>query len=127
MQLLEWRVKLAVLWFAQAVNYTAYIWITVTEAGSLDTESGNAGMLLATFYFIPCALAWLSFVVRPGVSRWPHIVFGVLFAGIKLYATVTSFAGTASTAAALNELWAFVAAALIVWYAWRYPQPAETG
>ena len=126
MPALEWRVKLAVLWFAQAVNYTAYILIAFAETGSLGTVgTGETGMLLATFYFIPCALAWSSFVVQPAISRWPHMAFGTLFAVIKLGATLTSLSGAGSTAIALNELWAAVAAALIVWVAWKCPKPAS--
>ena len=121
MSALEWRVKLAVLWFAQAVNYAAYILITLAETGSLGNGGTEAGLLLAIFFFIPCALAWLSFVVRPTVSRWPHLVFGAMFAFIKLSAIVGA-AGPLSTGARLNELWAFVAAALLVWCAWRYPK-----
>ena len=122
MSALEWRVKLAVLWFAQAVNYAAYILITLAETGSLGTGGAATGSTLATFFFIPCALAWLSFVVRPGVSRWPHLVFGAMFAVIKLGAVLGFAAGPLSTGARLNELWALVAAALLVWCAWRYPK-----
>jgi hypothetical protein len=123
MRALEWRVKLAVLWFAQAVNYAAYVLIAFAETGSLGTVgTGETGLLLAIFFFIPCALAWLSFVVQPAVSRWPHLVFGTMFAVIKLGATLGLTGETPSTAILLNELWAFVAAALIVWCARRYPK-----
>jgi hypothetical protein len=122
MPALEWRVKLAVLWFAQAVNYAAYVLITLAETGALGNRGTETGLLLAIFFFIPCALAWLSFVVRPAVSRWPHLVFGTMFAVIKLGAVLGLAAGPLSTAARLNELWAFVAAALLVWCAWRYPK-----
>jgi hypothetical protein len=99
MPALEWRVKLAVLWLAQAVNYAAYVLITLAETGSLGTDGTETGLLLAIFFFIPCA----------------HAV-------IKLGAVLGLVAGPLSTAVMLNELWAFVAAALIVWCAWRYPK-----
>ena len=124
---LEWRTKLAVLWFIQAVNYAAYVLILIVEGGALGTAAaGESGMLLAVFFLIPCALAWSAFALAPTVSRWPHMVFGALFAAIKLYASVQALTSeTGSRAVLVNEAWAFVAAALLVWCAWKYPRPAR--
>lgn len=120
MQLLEWKARIAVLWLLQPVNYVAYILISLfeTEPFGAAVEPGS-GLVIAILFFIPCLMAWLSFV-SASASRWPNIIFGAIFAIIKLAATLGLVADL-SPAIFFNELWAFFAAALVVWHAWKLP------
>ena len=120
---LGWRTQLAVLWLLQTVNYVAIILIAQVETGLFGTlEPGSSGMPIAVFFFIPSLLAWLSFALKPSVSRWLHIVFGLLFAVLKLIQVVGSLSEEPSPAFLLNEVWGLIAAGLILWCAIRLPK-----
>jgi hypothetical protein len=116
-----------VLWLLQIVNYTAYILISAQESiAVLQTDDAQTAMGLAAFYFIPCLALWLTFFGSRRLSCWFNIVFGALFAIIKLIATISAVSGgitrpdgTLSPALIFNEFWAIPAAAFIVWFAWR--------
>ncbi|MGD8340148.1 MAG: hypothetical protein PVH89_05165 [Gammaproteobacteria bacterium] len=124
---LSWQTRLAVLWFIQLVNYTAYILISAQESITvLEADDAQSAMVLAVFYFIPCFVIWMNFIGNRRLSRWLNIVFGSLFTIIKLVATISAVSGgitrpdgTLSPALVFNEFWAILAAAFIVWYAWR--------
>ena len=121
MQTHERKTMIAVLWLLQIANYIAYILISLfeTEPFGAVVEPGS-GPVIAVFFFIPCLMAWLT-LVSLRISRWPNIVLGALFAALKL-AAVSGLVTEISAANRFNELWAFLAAALLVWYAWKQPR-----
>jgi hypothetical protein len=121
----EWKMKIAVLWLLQTVNYLSYILIGLfeTEPFGATIEDG-AGLVVSIFFFVPCLLAFVS-LVYPSSSRWPNIVFGAVFASLKLAGTL-GLVGNLSVAIFINEIWGFFAAGLIVWYAWKLPTIAGT-
>lgn len=119
-RLLEWKLKVAVLWLLQPVNYVSYVLIGLFETQPFGAAATpEAGLVLAIFFFVPCLMAWVS-VVFPHGSRWPNIALAAVFAVLKLAAALGLLVEL-SPAIFFNELWAFLAAALIVWYAWRLP------
>lgn len=132
---LAWQTRLAVLWLIQIANYVSYIFIS-TQESLVAMEVGSdaaAALVLAVFFFVPCLVAWLTFAGSESVARWLNIVFGALFALLKLVATFGAAVGqiarpdgTVSPALIFNELWAIPVAALIVWIAWRGAARAST-
>jgi hypothetical protein len=122
MQELSWKTQIAVLWLLQTVNYAALI--LITRLGTPEGGADGDGSGIAMFFFIPCLLAWLVFVLKPAVSRWMHIVFGSLFALLKLVATVMGVPAGESFGYLFNEAWGFAAAAILIWLAWRAPKTA---
>jgi hypothetical protein len=118
MPMLDWKVKMAVLWLLQPVNFAAYIFIHLSVTKSFG--DANIALAVAVSFFIPCALAWVS-VAWPHASRWPNIVVGSLFALLKLSGTLGRFPPL-TPAVFFNELWALVAASAVIWYAWRLPR-----
>ncbi len=123
MRLSEWKLKLAVLWLLQPVNYVAYILIALYEAEPFGAAADpDSGWLLAVFFFVPCLMAWFS-VAASKASRWPNLAFGAVFALLKLSAALGLVADI-SPPIVFNELWAFLAAGLVVWYAWKLPAVA---
>jgi hypothetical protein len=123
--MLEWKIKVALLWLLQPINYVSYILIGLveTEPFGAMVEPG-AGLVIAVFFFIPCLMAWVS-VVSPAMSRWANIALAAVFAILKLAAAL-GLVVELSPAIFFNELWAFFAAALIVWYAWKLPRAPGT-
>jgi hypothetical protein len=120
MRVVEWKIKLAVLWLLQPVNYVSYILIGLVETEPFGaTVEPGGGPVIAIFFFVPCLMAWVS-VISPSMSRWPNVALGAVFAILKL-AAVLGLVVELSVAIFFNELWAFLAAALVVWYAWKLP------
>lgn len=123
---LRWSSQLAILWLLQTVNYAAFILITQVESGMFGTlEPGSSGWGIAIAFFLPCLLAWLAFTSRVAISRWAHVVIGVLFCLIKAAATILGAVDGASFSVIFNEAWGLIAAGLIVWYAWKPPKTTE--
>ena len=124
MRILERKVTIAVLWLLQVANYVAYILISLFETEPFGAAiEGGSGPTLAVFFFVPCLMAWLT-LVSLRISRWPNVVLGSLFASLKLAAAL-GLVAEVSAAAVFNELWAFLAAALVVFYAWKKPSDAD--
>lgn len=120
MQAVDWKLKVALLWMLQPVNYVSYILIGLVETEPFGAAvDPSSGLIIAAFFFVPCVMAWLS-VVSPDWSRWPNIALAALFAVLKLAAALGLLAEP-TPAVFFNELWAFVAAAMLVWYAWKVP------
>src|SRR5262245_16700713 len=121
------RLKLSGLWASVMFCYVYGDFFGLFRPGKLSsmlaaqTPLGptTQGILLgfSIVMAIPSLMVFLSLVLRPGVSRWANIVFGVCYTGIML--------------AAMTGGWSFYVflgcievalTALIVWYAWTWPQ-----
>ena len=81
-----------------------------------------AASLLMT---IPALMIFLSIALKPNISRWLNIIFGILYTAIMLVIAITSIA----------PWWAFYVflaiiesgiTLLIVWYAWKWPKHVQS-
>jgi hypothetical protein len=75
---------------------------------------------------IPLAMAFLSLTLKDSVNRWVNVIAGAVFAVLVLmdpimYLTEQSAYSSYVTLIGIAE---FVAAVLIVWYAWKSKQKA---
>jgi len=78
--------------------------------------------LVSVYFLLFALLIWLTFVLKAGLGRWMHMVFGSLTVLLKGSYVVQSLAGAESIGFLLNETWGLLAAALLVWVAWRMPR-----
>ena len=89
-------------------------------AGKVSGIQVSQAFLLATSVYvaIPCAMVFLTQVLKPAINRWTNVVLGGLYAASVVLLSI-------------GETWAycyFLSAAetillvLIVWYAWRWPE-----
>ncbi len=70
---------------------------------------------------IPTLMVFLSLALRPQISRWLNIIFGIIYTTIMLLIAIIS----------IDLWWTFfvflalvecVVTSLIVWYAWNWPK-----
>jgi hypothetical protein len=123
MDLLGWRIQLATLWLVQVLNFVSVIFVSYFETGLVTIyEPETVGMLLSVYFLLFAALIWLAFVLKAGIGRWVHLVFGALIVLLKASYVVQSLGGIESGAFLFNEVWGLVAAVLLVWVAWRLPK-----
>jgi hypothetical protein len=115
MELMRWRTTIAVLWIIQAVNIAAVVFYGFFE------QSGESKAGITVSLLIPCLLAFLSLTLKASMNHWLSFIFGILVAWVKLRYLIGGLT-PADIGFRINELWGFLGAILIVWYAWRLPK-----
>jgi hypothetical protein len=120
---LSWRIEIATLWLVQVINFVSIIFISYFETGLVaGYEPESVGVLLSVYFLVFALLIWLAFVLKVGIGRWVHIIFGALMVLLKGGYVAQSLGGAESMGFLLNEIWGLLAAALLVWAAWRSPK-----
>jgi hypothetical protein len=127
------KIKLSVLWTSVTLFYLYgdYFELYVPQkveglySGEHLLDSPIKLLLASVLLAIPASMVLLSILVRPGLSRWLNIIFGVFFTGIMLLIAFTSF----STWRSFYFFYALLESSitsLIVWYALKWPQAKGT-
>jgi len=60
--------------------------------------------------------------LRDKANRWANIILGIFYAGFILIELILNIITVASPYVILMDISAIVAAALIAWYAWKWPK-----
>ena len=120
---LAWITQIAMLWLLQVINFVAIIFISYFGTGLIAAYTPEeVGPLLAAYFFLFALLISLAYALKPAVGRWVHLVVGALTAVLKAAYVVQSLGGESSGAFLFNEVWGLVAAAWLVWVAWKVPK-----
>jgi len=137
MELLRWKTRIAVLWLILAVGFSAYMFLRFMEPGIIEgIISGQFGrsqsqisegflFYLSIFWFIPWIMAFLSLTLKGSANRWTNFVLGLLVAIAFVYGLIESARMGHSAVILVDKSIGFVAAALIVWYALKWPEQEE--
>jgi len=125
------KVKISVLWIFTVVAFLADMTVSLMEPGMIQQvmsgviEGMQMGpeilLLLAILFLIPLIMAFLSLTLKDSANRWTNIILGVVYAGFWLIGFIEGLAQP-SAHVILLEGAIVVAAALIVWYAWKWPK-----
>jgi len=137
MQELVWKLRIATLWifFGVAMPTAMLLWMVQPGAikeimtGTVEGEdlSGPSMVVMALFILIPLAMAFLTLVLKDTVSRWANGVLGLIVAILTIPDISGSLGDSKQSAFALVMVAAMVAGLLIVWHAWRWPEPKGAG
>lgn len=134
----DWKVKVSVLWLIAAVASVADPKMVLLEPSTLASliagkmygqQIGPAFILaVAILMLVPLVMAFLSLSLKDSINRWTNTIVGAAFAVISISIVVDALTLPVYSAAvtfavfvysgALMAFAAFVASALIVWYAW---------
>jgi hypothetical protein len=123
MDQLIWKNKLLVLWILQMLNFVAVLVIPESFAAIVEEVGEAVGPLIAFYFFLTGLMMWLTVFTRPKVSRWPAVLVGVLYSFVKIQWIVNALTGVLIVELFLTETWGLVTAVMIIWYAWKIPQP----
>ena len=132
----DWKIKIAALWIV--FEFTG-VWVPMLELylpGFIEEIiSGEMGgspitpellLMLAILMMIAPVMTFLSLALKDTINRWANIIMGIIFAGFALIFPIEYLAKQSAYSAfvVLLGIIGFVAAALIVWYAWKSKQKA---
>jgi len=80
-------------------------------------------VFLAIIFLIPPIMAFLSLTLKDSINRWANIILGIVFVVLPPIGIIGSPAAY-SASLMLIAIVEIVAAALIVWYAWKSKKKA---
>ena len=131
------KIKLAVLWLFFAVSTSAGMvlifmmpgYIEEMMAGELEGVPISEGYLLvlALNWLIPLTMAFLSLTLKDSTNRWANIIVGIALVALHILSSSFKLLIRGQLALGLIEVSRTVVAALIVWYAWKWPRQQIEG
>jgi len=126
----DWKIKISVLWLvwecAAIVAPICEQYVPGYLEEAIAETTPELLVVLAIIMLIAPVMAFLSLTLKDSINRWANIIVGIVFAGIGLVSLIEFLAEP-------SAYWAFsipiiivevVAAALIVWFAWKSKQKA---
>jgi len=123
----DWKIKIAVLW---AVWEFAAITMPIIEQyipGLLEEAIAETTpemlLVLAILMLIAPVMVFLSVTLKDSINRWANIIMGIVFVGLGLFGSIGClveplYTGYSAVVIPIGIV-EVVAAALIVWYAWK--------
>ena len=128
---LNLKVKIAVLWLFMAVAYSAHMALSIFEPGVIELiTDGKMQLSEGDFIFsvlfawlIPLTMAFLSLTLKVSTNRWSNIIVGIVWVGLGIWEIGDALIRGWLTIT-LVSVSKTVAAALIVWYAWKFKKKA---
>ena len=128
------KIKIAMLWLVffcvMILTPTLELYLPGFIEDIIAGESGGEPitaeviLLLAIITLIPPIMAVLSITLKDSINRWANIIGGIVFAGLSLMTPIEYLPEQDAYYAGLIlvGIVEFVVAALIVWYAWKWPK-----
>jgi len=130
--LLDVRIVLAALWIAEVLSSLNGDTYRLSDSVALKSLLENAGSIKATpelllvmslIFVGSIFMSTLTLMLKPSVSRWANRIIGILYAVIILAFWVLGFV---LQSASYEFVWStaqLVFVLLVVWYAWKWPNP----
>ena len=133
MEMLAWRIRIAVLWVFFAVGMSAAMVLVLAAPGNLDQImdgrfgdmelTAGALMFVALFWLVPLIMAFLTMVLRDRVNRYANAGMGVLLTAMWVWDLIEHLAtaGEEFGGESLVVVAMVVAGLTILWHAWKWP------
>jgi len=75
-----------------------------------------------TYFWVPLVMAVLSLTLNDRANRWTNIILGTFYTGFILIELIINITTVTYPYVILMDISAIVAAALIAWYAYKWPK-----
>ena len=127
MEILRWKVRIAVLWVLMAGAMSAHGAMAIMEPGGMEEVAEVAAMgqgmliFMSLFWLVPLWLAFVSLTVKGSCNRWTNFILGIIFTILNIV-HFTEHLAPPSPVQILIVGSTVVATALIAWYAWKWPK-----
>lgn len=132
MEMLAWRIRIAVLWVFFAVGMSAAMLLVLAAPGNLnqimegrfgDMEFTSGTLIfMALFWLVPLIMAFLTMVLRDRVNRYANAGMGVVLTAMWAWDLVEHLSsGDEFSGEPLVVVAMVVAGLTILWHAWKWP------
>lgn len=134
--LLDVRIILAVLWVAGMLSSLNGDTYRLNDPAVLKSSLANTGSIVVTpeLLFIMSLMfvgsifmSVLTLTLKPSMSRWANRIIGIFYAIVHLVFWVITLVSLSAGRLAIYEIVWYTAqlvfALLVVWYAWKWPNP----
>jgi len=127
------KVRLSVLWLIEGAVWLAYLMFVTMEPGVLEQimagkiegmEIEPMLLLFGILFLVVLIMAFLSLTLKDSTNRWVNIIVGIVIAVFEFVTLIDALAQP-YTPVILMTLSKVVVAALIVWYAWKWPKKKD--
>jgi len=126
MKILQWKVRISVLWIFMAVAMSAHGVLAFMEPGAMEQIGEmqmSAGMFLfmALFWWVPLVMAVLSVTLKDLANRWTNMILGIVFTALNIFHLIEHLADPSAHQILIIGS-TVVVTALIFWHALRWPK-----
>jgi hypothetical protein len=126
MRILQWKIRISLLWIFMAVAMSAHSALAFMEPGAMEQIGEmqmGAGMFLfmAIFWWVPLVMAVLSVTLKDLVNRWTNMILGIVFTALNIFHLIEHL--TQPSAHQILIIGStVVVTALIFWHALKWPK-----
>ncbi len=121
----DWKIKIAALWivfeFGMFTVPVVEMYIPDFMENAIAQTTPEMLVVLAFMTMIPPILAFLSLILKDTINRWVNVILGIVFAALTPIGVI-DVPPEYYAPMILVAIVEVVAAALIVWYAWKSKQ-----
>jgi hypothetical protein len=126
MKILQWKIRISVLWVFMAVAMSAHGVLAFMEPGAMEQIGEmqmGAGMLLfmALFWWVPLVMAVLSVTLKDLANRWTNMILGIVFTALNIFHLIEHLAQPSAHQILIIGS-TVVVTALIFWHALKWPK-----
>jgi hypothetical protein len=126
MEILQWKIRISVLWIFMAVAMAAHSVLAFMEPGAMEQIEEmpiSAGMFLfmALFWWVPLVMAVLSVTLKDLANRWTNIILGIVFTALNIFHLIEHLADPSAHQILIIGS-TVVVTALIFWHALKWPK-----
>ena len=126
MGILQWKIRISVLWIFMAVAMVAHSVLAFMEPGAMEQIEEmpiSAGMFLfmALFWWVPLVMAVLSVTLKDLANRWTNIILGIVFTALNIFHLIEHLADPSAHQILIIGS-TVVVTALIFWHALKWPK-----
>jgi len=126
MKILQWKIRISVLWVFMAVAMSAHGVLAFMEPGAVEQIGEmqmGAGMLLfmALFWWVPLVMAVLSVTLKDLANRWTNMILGIVFTALNIFHLIEHLAQPSAHQILIIGS-TVVVTALIFWHALKWPK-----
>ena len=126
MKILQWKIRISVLWIFMAVAMSAHGVLAFMEPGAMEQIGEmqmGAGMhlFMALFWWVPLVMAVLSVTLKDLANRWTNMILGIVFTALNIFHLIEHLAQPSAHQILIIGS-TVVVTALIFWHALKWPK-----
>ena len=126
MKILQWKIRISVLWIFMAVAMSAHGVLAFMEPGAMEQIGEmqmGVGMFLfmALFWWVPLVMAVLSVTLKDLANRWTNMILGIVFTALNIFHLIEHLAQPSAHQILIIGS-TVVVTALIFWHALKWPK-----